>query len=138
SFPPVTRVHDPCLIALFKQLPPADQLTARKVCRRWTDLVTYAARSTRTLAILVGDHSMKWFSKSVNYYSLDTIDVVSLLKKEDDSPMLTQSRFSQWNALLFRGLDEETVEAIGATFVNLSTLQICLLYVPSTQLDFIS
>src|SRR5699024_6733941 len=63
SFPPVTRVHDPCLIALFKQLPPADQLTARKVCRRWTDLVTYAARSTRTLAILVGDHSMKWFSK---------------------------------------------------------------------------
>src|SRR5699024_9665217 len=60
--------------------------------------------------------------------------------KEDGSPMFPQSQFSQWNSLLYpKGLEgEATVEEIGATFVNLDTLQVSLIGVPSTQLDFIS
>src|SRR5699024_11782343 len=61
----------------------ADQMTARNLCRRWADLVPYAARSIRSLAIFGGRRNMDTFGNTINRLnSFGAIKVVSLLKKE--------------------------------------------------------
>src|SRR5699024_6867900 len=53
------RIPDLVLKALFRQMTPADQIVARKVCSRWSVLVPEAARSVRFLALVVGEEC-KW------------------------------------------------------------------------------
>src|SRR5699024_3133461 len=98
SIQPFATLPDLCLLALFRELPLADQITIRHVNHRWHSLATEVTKSRRRLTLLVNHRRIDQLEEWINYPSSTDIPsegsmisakdkVLSLLRAEDGRPL---------------------------------------------------
>src|SRR5699024_9524906 len=113
------HLPDLCLIALFKQLPPNDQLVAARMSRRCAILVRAANRRLKMLAI-ASFEDIRRIELEINAISLSSEPAMKLTNggggggepSFPDYP-LTTYRISKWNCLqVDRSLERPDIPTI--------------------------
>ncbi|KAH9400771.1 hypothetical protein TYRP_002346 [Tyrophagus putrescentiae] len=121
--PPLRPLSDLCLIFVFKQLTPTDQLKASLMSFRCKVLVRAANRRVKTLAITYWDE-VEVIKKEISKFSLSCNPSMQLTSGEPfpDYPAMTD-RLSQWNCLRLK-LDTPNIEQIVYVFSAVTDLKL--------------
>ncbi|KAH9400785.1 hypothetical protein TYRP_002360 [Tyrophagus putrescentiae] len=121
--PPLRPLPDLCLIAVFKQLTPTDQLKASLMSFRCEVLVRAANRRVKTLSITYWDE-VEVIKNEINKLSLSCKPSMQLTSGEPfpDYPAMTD-RLSQWNCLRLK-LATPNIEQIVYVFSAVTDLKL--------------
>ncbi|KAH9400789.1 hypothetical protein TYRP_002365 [Tyrophagus putrescentiae] len=137
--PPLRPLPDLCLIAVFKQLTPVDQLTASLMSLRCEVLVRAANRRVKTLTFTCSAN-LEFASKKINGICLaskPSMQLTNSVPSFADYPLMT-GRLSKWNSLQIEQLEFDywTVEQIVSIFSAVTDLK--LLVNSSHQIAFLA
>ncbi len=118
---PPQPLPDLCLIAIFKQLPPNDQLTAAEINARCAALVR-AANRHQAMLVITDWSDLERTRDKVNVFSLGTkpsmrlIESAEVYSSSSDYPQ-SATPISKWNCLLLnrhQGLQLDSPATIAA------------------------
>ncbi|KAH9395667.1 hypothetical protein TYRP_020401 [Tyrophagus putrescentiae] len=97
---PWRTVPDLCIIAVLKQMPLIDQLTAGNISPRWNILLRAANRRVRYLAIFCGDSINQEY---VSPFSIDSRSLsLRMLTDDNGKTLYPVTRLTKWNCLLIK------------------------------------
>lgn len=137
------RLPDLCLITVFQQLSPNEQVAASRVSSRWCTLLRAANRRVRSLVITCtadedtsGSQMVAFQNYLYNCFVGSSISMQQVTNKAGQQEYPKTTRLSKWNCLQYRSdFDLPTIERIVNIFSAVTDLKISL--TSSKHVDFL-